>query len=90
MTDEEKLAEEYADNYNIMNEDLSPKSPRHIVLEVFKDGYNKAIARMKCCENCKHYNPCVTVNETIGNQCKDYYNGCNNSVYEPFSKWEMK
>ena len=42
----EKEAEEYTDKYNIMNEDLSPKSPRHIVLEVFKAsanfGYNKA------------------------------------------------
>ena len=44
----EKEAEEYTDKYNIMNEDLSPKSPRHIVLEVFTAGavfgYNKANA----------------------------------------------
>lgn len=38
MTDEE-MAEEYADKYNIMNEDLSPKSPRHIVLECFLAGF---------------------------------------------------
>jgi hypothetical protein len=37
MTDEE-MAEEYADNYDIMNKDLSPKSPRHIVTEVFLAG----------------------------------------------------
>jgi len=37
MTDEE-LAEKYADSYNIMNKDLSPKSPRHIVKEAFLNG----------------------------------------------------
>ena len=38
------------------------------------------IEKMECCENCKYYKPCVTVNETIGNNC-DYYSGgntCNN------------
>lgn len=38
------------------------------------------IEKMKCCENCKRYKPCVTCNETIGNDC-DYYSGgnvCNN------------
>ena len=48
------------------------------------------IAKMKCCENCKYYKPCVTVNETIGNECEDFYNGCNNSVIAPFGKWEIK
>ena len=48
------------------------------------------IKKMKCCENCKHYNPCVTVNETITNLCEDYYNSCNNSIYELFNKWEVK
>ena len=38
------------------------------------------IEKMKCCENCKRYKPCVTCNETVGNNC-DYYSGgnfCNN------------
>lgn len=38
------------------------------------------IEKMQCCENCKRYKPCVTCNETIGNNC-DYYSGgnvCNN------------
>ena len=48
------------------------------------------IVKMKCCENCKYYKPCVTVNETIGNECEDFYNGCNNSVIAPFEKWELK
>ena len=48
------------------------------------------IKKMKCCENCKYYRPCVTVNETIGNECEDFYNGCNNSVIAPFGKWEIK
>lgn len=48
------------------------------------------IEKMKCCENCKYYKPCVTVNETIGNECEDFYNGCNNSVIAPFGKWEIK
>jgi hypothetical protein len=47
----EKEAEEYTDKYDIMNADLSPKSPRHIVLDVFKAGaafgYNKAIVEIK-------------------------------------------
>lgn len=62
MTDEELLAEEYADNYNIMNKDLSPKSPRHIITEVWLDGLKageekakKEIELMKCCQNCKHF-----------------------------------
>ena len=46
--------------------------------------------KMKCCENCKYYKPCVTVNETVGNECEDFYNGCNNSVIAPFGKWEIK
>lgn len=48
------------------------------------------IEKMKCCANCRRYKPCVTVNETIGNMCEDYYNGCNNSKYKPFNKWEIK
>lgn len=53
MTNEElkqkakEYAEEYTDKYNIMkynimNKALSPKSPKHIVLEGFIAGYNKA------------------------------------------------
>ena len=37
MTDE-KMAVQYAANYNLMNKDLSPKSPWHIVTEVFLAG----------------------------------------------------
>jgi hypothetical protein len=37
MTDKE-MAVRYADNYNLMNKDLSPKSPRHIVIEAFLAG----------------------------------------------------
>ena len=37
MTDEE-MAVQYASNYNLMNKDLSPKSPWHIVTEVFLAG----------------------------------------------------
>lgn len=35
---DEKMAEQFADNYDIMNKDLSPKSPRHIVKECFLAG----------------------------------------------------
>lgn len=35
---DEKMVDEYADNYDIMNKDLSPKSPRHIVKECFLAG----------------------------------------------------
>lgn len=45
--------------------------------------------KMKCCGNCKHYKPVVTVNESISNMCEDYYDGCNN-IYEPYNKWELK
>lgn len=48
------------------------------------------IEKMKCCENCKHYKPCLTVNDEIGNMCDVYYNGCNNSKYAPFYRWELK
>lgn len=48
------------------------------------------IEKMKCCENCKHYKPCLTVNDEIGNMCDVYYNGCNNSKYAPFNRWEIK
>lgn len=58
----EKEAEEYTDKYDIMNADLSPKSPRHIVLDVFKAGaefgYNKSleeIGDLRDCSNCKHW-----------------------------------
>ncbi len=37
MTDEE-MSIQYADSYELMNKDLSPKSPRHIVMEVFLAG----------------------------------------------------
>lgn len=46
--------------------------------------------KMKCCGNCKHYKPVVTVNESISNMCEDYYNGCNNNIYEPYNKQELK
>lgn len=46
--------------------------------------------KMKCCGNCKHYKPVVTVNESISNMCEDYYDGCNNNIYEPYNKWELK
>ena len=55
----------------------------------FKDGFNKAIEKLRCCENCKHYKPAVTVNETIGNMCEDFENGCNNSEIRPYNKWEL-
>lgn len=46
--------------------------------------------KMKCCGNCEHYKPVVLVNESISNMCEDYYNGCNNNIYEPYNKWELK
>lgn len=48
------------------------------------------IDKMKCCGNCEHYKPVVTVNESISNMCEDYYDGCNNNIYEPYNKWELK
>lgn len=48
------------------------------------------IEKMKCCGNCKHYKPVVTINESISNMCEDYYDGCNNNIYEPYNKWELK
>ena len=50
---------------------------------------NELIEMMKCCENCKHYKPAVTVNETICNMCEDFENGCNNSEISPYNKWEL-
>jgi hypothetical protein len=62
MTDEE-MAVRYADNYNLMNKDLSPKSPRHIVIEVFLAGlkagrpkwHKVADDDYPPCENDNHY-----------------------------------
>lgn len=57
-----------------------------LVEEAMKDDEKE----MRCCENCKSYRPCVTVNDTIGNMCDDYYNGCNNCELDPFNKWELR
>jgi hypothetical protein len=79
MTDEE-MAVQYADNYNLMNKDLSPKSPRHIVIEAFLAGLKTQIEKMRCCQNCK-------------NEGEDYYGNSCCRINESFwncDKWEIK
>ena len=48
------------------------------------------IKKMKCCENCKNYEEVITVNETIGNNCPYFFNGCNNNLLNPYCDWELK
>ena len=67
-----------------------PREKRIAEAKAIKEELEAQIEKMKCCVYCKHYKPCVTVIETVGNMCEDYYNGCNNSELEPFNKWEIK
>lgn len=66
---DEKMAEEYADNYELMNKDLSPKSPRHIVIEVFLAGLKAG--RPKWHNLQKDPNDLPKVNQKVLLQIKD-------------------
>lgn len=101
MTKLEALAKDCIENHTHRLVDRPTKQDIYLREEsIFIQGYRQSekriaeleaqIEKMKCCGNCKHYKPVVTVNESISNMCEDYYYGCNNNIYEPFNKWELK
>lgn len=51
--------------------------------------YDALYLKIRRCETCKYCKLAVTVNETIGNECEHYFNGCNNNPFIPFSNWEL-
>lgn len=62
-------------NAKLLNSDIE-KHNKIVELEA-------QIEKMECCENCIRYKPCITCNETIGNDC-DYYSGGN-----VCNKWQL-
>ena len=55
-----------------------------------KEELLEQIQKMKCCGNCKYYKEVVTVNEEVGNDCGNFFNGCNNNPLTPYWRWELK
>lgn len=78
---EERIKELEKSNENLANQSM--------ILCQRNAEFEMLVQKLKCCENCKHYKPAVTVNETIGNMCEDFENGCNNSEISPYNKWEL-
>ena len=79
---------------NFLKKELAHKmSYRQVMKKQYKElkqKYETLYRKCVCCPMCKHYDPCVTVNGTIGNACEKFGNGCNNNPIIPFAHFEMR
>lgn len=73
----------YATYYDEVVDEITQRLERIEELEA-------QIEKMKCCENCKYNRPVTTVNETIGNNCEYFFNGCNNNSLLGLLNWELR
>ena len=96
MTDVYRLQQEIMEKDTVikfLKKELQKKmSYRQVMKRQYRklrQKYDALYLKIRRCETCKHCKLAVTVNETIGNECEHYFNGCNNNPFIPFTNWEL-
>ena len=96
MTDVYRLQQEIMEKDTVikfLKKELQKKmSYRQVMKRQYRklrQKYDALYLKIRRCETCKHCKLVVTVNETIGNECEHYFNGCNNNPFIPFPNWEL-